>query len=101
VSGDGRTDQVTGGRGLDWFLASAGDRVTGRKAPEILAPEGPPRTFAIAWSLSAVDRATAEAANRRVAAPGIPEFVIEEEGDGNGDLGERALLGEAPLEAAL
>jgi hypothetical protein len=101
VSDDGRRDQVTGGRGLDWFFAGAGDRVTGRKAPEILAQEGLSRTFAIAWSLPAVDRATAEVANRRVAAPGMPEFVIEGEDDAIGGLGEKALLGEAALEAGL
>jgi hypothetical protein len=80
VSDDGKRDQLSSGPGLDWFFASAGDRITGRKPGEILTPESMPRTSAIAWA-AAPARASVPAAvvNDWFSRPAIPEFAIEVE----------------------
>jgi hypothetical protein len=80
VADDGKRDQLTSGPGLDWFFASAGDRISGRKAPEILTPEARP-TVAIAWSAPAAASARRAFGSEgfTMAKPSIPEFAIEAE----------------------
>jgi hypothetical protein len=80
VAGDGKRDQLTSGAGLDWFFASVGDRITGRKAAEIVTPEARPKTQAIAWSAPAAARGGAQSAVIEWSGkPAIPEFAIEVE----------------------
>jgi hypothetical protein len=78
VADDGRRDQISSGPGLDWFFASPGDRITGRKAAEIVTPEARAGTLAIVWSAPA---SGAPGAPRITgfSKPALPEFAIETE----------------------
>jgi Ca2+-binding RTX toxin-like protein len=73
---DAVKDQLSGGGGLDWFLAATMDKVSGRRAPEILVAESRPSLLAIAWSSSSP-------AGNRITKPfgasarWVPEFAID------------------------
>ena len=99
VADDGVKDRVTGGPGREWFFAGAGDRITGRKAPELITSEARSTTFAFArsapasagtgesrpssvavdWSSALGDNPTS--AKKAFGLAHIPEFTIEDELD--------------------
>jgi hypothetical protein len=77
VTDDGERDRLESGPGRDWFFASAPDRITGRKAGEILTAEAP-STMAITWSPSGAGALSAFQ-SARFSKPSMPDFAIEDE----------------------